>query len=224
MKTARVHHAARRRGGGVAARGARAATQAYAARRRPHARSRTMRKDKPASALSSNGMRDLGWTDGRNVRIEVRCAAGSVAKANDYAAELVSLSPDVHRGQQLPGSGRAAAADPHHSDRIRAGRRSCRRRLCRKPGAAGRQRHRLHQFRICLQRKMAGAAQGDRAARYASGGPARSGDVRSSWAAGGHSSCCRLAARRIEPRSTCGSPPTSSATSWHCWHASPMAG
>src|SRR6478609_5502075 len=42
-----------------------------------------------------NGMRDLGWTDGGKVRIEVRFAAGSVAKANDYAAELVSLAPDV---------------------------------------------------------------------------------------------------------------------------------
>ena len=42
-----------------------------------------------------NGMRDLGWTDGGNVRIEVRFADGSVAKANDYAAELVSLAPDV---------------------------------------------------------------------------------------------------------------------------------
>jgi putative ABC transport system substrate-binding protein len=34
-----------------------------------------------------NGMRDLGWTDGGNVRMEVRFAAGSVAKANDYAAD-----------------------------------------------------------------------------------------------------------------------------------------
>ena len=33
-----------------------------------------------------SGMRDLGWADGGNVRIEVRFAAGSVAKANDYAA------------------------------------------------------------------------------------------------------------------------------------------
>ena len=42
-----------------------------------------------------NGMRDLGWTDGGNVRMEVRFAAGSVAKANDDAAELVGLAPDV---------------------------------------------------------------------------------------------------------------------------------
>ena len=42
-----------------------------------------------------SGMRDLGWTDDGNVRMEVRFAAGSVAKANDYAAELVGLAPDV---------------------------------------------------------------------------------------------------------------------------------
>ena len=40
-------------------------------------------------------MRDLGWTDDGNVRMEVRFAAGSVANANDYAAELVGLAPDV---------------------------------------------------------------------------------------------------------------------------------
>jgi putative ABC transport system substrate-binding protein len=42
-----------------------------------------------------NGMRDLGWTDGGNVRMEVRFAAGSVAKANEYAEELVGLAPDA---------------------------------------------------------------------------------------------------------------------------------
>ena len=42
-----------------------------------------------------SGMRDLGWTDDGNVRMEVRFAAGSVANANDYAAELVGLAPDV---------------------------------------------------------------------------------------------------------------------------------
>jgi putative tryptophan/tyrosine transport system substrate-binding protein len=42
-----------------------------------------------------HGMRDLGWTDGGNMRMDVRFAAGSVAKANDHAAELVGLAPDV---------------------------------------------------------------------------------------------------------------------------------
>ena len=42
-----------------------------------------------------SGMRDLGWIDDGNIRMEVRFAAGSVANANDYAAELIGLAPDV---------------------------------------------------------------------------------------------------------------------------------
>src|SRR5262245_36537746 len=49
-----------------------------------------------------SGMRDLGWTDGGNVRLEVRFSAGSVAKANDDAAELVSLAPDVLVANSAP--------------------------------------------------------------------------------------------------------------------------
>jgi putative ABC transport system substrate-binding protein len=49
-----------------------------------------------------NGMRDLGWIDGSNMRMEVRFAAGSVAKAKDYAAELVDLAPDVLMANSSP--------------------------------------------------------------------------------------------------------------------------
>ena len=37
----------------------------------------------------------LGWTDGRNVQIEVRWAGGDEAKIRKYAEELVARSPDV---------------------------------------------------------------------------------------------------------------------------------
>ena len=37
----------------------------------------------------------MGWTIGRNVRIEIRWAAGNVADIRKYAAELVALAPDV---------------------------------------------------------------------------------------------------------------------------------
>jgi putative ABC transport system substrate-binding protein len=37
----------------------------------------------------------LGWTDGRNVRIDIRCGAGDAERYRRYAAELVALSPDV---------------------------------------------------------------------------------------------------------------------------------
>jgi ABC-type uncharacterized transport system substrate-binding protein len=41
------------------------------------------------------GLQQLGWTDGRNVRIDARWAAGDVDRSRRYAAELVALAPDV---------------------------------------------------------------------------------------------------------------------------------
>jgi ABC-type uncharacterized transport system substrate-binding protein len=40
-------------------------------------------------------LEELGWTDGRNVRIDIRWAAGNTADARKYAVELVALAPDV---------------------------------------------------------------------------------------------------------------------------------
>src|SRR3982751_6805760 len=37
----------------------------------------------------------LGWTDGRNVRIEFRWGAGDAEQYRKIAAELVALTPDV---------------------------------------------------------------------------------------------------------------------------------
>jgi putative ABC transport system substrate-binding protein len=41
------------------------------------------------------GLQQLGWTDGRNVRIEYRWAPADVDRIRQYAAELVALAPDV---------------------------------------------------------------------------------------------------------------------------------
>ena len=41
------------------------------------------------------GLQQLGWTEGRNVHIETRWAAGNLANLRKYAAELVALAPDV---------------------------------------------------------------------------------------------------------------------------------
>jgi putative ABC transport system substrate-binding protein len=38
---------------------------------------------------------DLGWTDGRTVRLDVRWAAGNVDRMRTFAEELVALQPDV---------------------------------------------------------------------------------------------------------------------------------
>ena len=37
----------------------------------------------------------LGWTNGRNVHIEIRVSAGNAADTRKYAAELAALAPDV---------------------------------------------------------------------------------------------------------------------------------
>src|SRR5262249_40768123 len=41
------------------------------------------------------GLQQLGWTDGRNVRIDTRWGAGNAEEIRKYAAELVALTPDV---------------------------------------------------------------------------------------------------------------------------------
>jgi len=40
-------------------------------------------------------LQQLGWTEGRNVHIDVRFSAGNAAETRRYAAELVALAPDV---------------------------------------------------------------------------------------------------------------------------------
>src|SRR5215470_6345282 len=40
-------------------------------------------------------LQQLGWTDGRNVRIDIRWAAGAATEIRRHAAELVASAPDV---------------------------------------------------------------------------------------------------------------------------------
>src|SRR5215475_8687667 len=41
------------------------------------------------------GLQQLGWTEGRNVHIDVRWSAGNAAETRRHAAELAALAPDV---------------------------------------------------------------------------------------------------------------------------------
>ena len=47
------------------------------------------------AAAFQEALQQLGWTDGRNVKIDYRWPAGEADKARQYAAELVALAPDV---------------------------------------------------------------------------------------------------------------------------------
>ena len=46
-------------------------------------------------AAFQQGMQQLGWTDGGNMRIDVRWGADDVDRERRYAAELVALAPDI---------------------------------------------------------------------------------------------------------------------------------
>ncbi len=173
MATTRAHHAARRHGGSVAAGGAGAASRPHAAHRGDH----LVELGRSGRAGAQHGI-----------------PAGTAAIGLDRRPQHPDR-PSLGRGRcrQLPeirgGAGRArarchprlghrdggtlVAGDAHRADRIRAGRRSGRGGLRRKPGAARWQRDRIHAVRIRLEREMARAAQGDRPARDASGGPSR---------------------------------------------------
>jgi putative tryptophan/tyrosine transport system substrate-binding protein len=52
-------------------------------------------RSQPNVAAFLQALQQLGWTDGRNVKIDYRWPAGDADKARKYAAELVALAPDV---------------------------------------------------------------------------------------------------------------------------------
>ena len=45
---------------------------------------------------------DLGWVDGRNIRVDYRWGAGSVDRVRLFAKELIRLNPDVLVGITTP--------------------------------------------------------------------------------------------------------------------------
>jgi putative ABC transport system substrate-binding protein len=45
---------------------------------------------------------NLGWTEGRNLKIEWRWTGGDIARVREYAAELVRLAPEVIFAQSTP--------------------------------------------------------------------------------------------------------------------------
>jgi putative ABC transport system substrate-binding protein len=79
----------------VAARGPRAAGRPDAADRRADADRRKRPRGKAQFASFAQGLAELGWTGGRNLRMDVRWAAGNVDRIRMLAKELVDLSPDV---------------------------------------------------------------------------------------------------------------------------------
>jgi len=75
-------------------------------------------QDDPAATAEvmalQQGLADLGWIEGRNVRIELRWHGGDVERAQALAKELVALKPDVLLARSTP----ATAALKRETDTI----------------------------------------------------------------------------------------------------------
>lgn len=52
----------------------------------------------------TQGLAEAGWTDGHNIRMEVRWGGGDVNRTRTFAKELVALQPDVILAQGTPGT------------------------------------------------------------------------------------------------------------------------
>src|SRR5438067_461486 len=53
-------------------------------------------------AALQQGLKELGWVEGRNLRFEVRWAGGEGDELRAMAHDLVALKPDVIVGQATP--------------------------------------------------------------------------------------------------------------------------
>jgi putative ABC transport system substrate-binding protein len=65
----------------------------------------TAADDPESSARTASflqGMQQLGWIEGRNLRIDIRWAAGDAELYRKYAAELVALAPDIILASSSP--------------------------------------------------------------------------------------------------------------------------
>ena len=106
-----------------------------------------MRKRQARIAAFAQALEELGWTEGRNVQIDYRWAAGNADAFADTRRNwsrlrrMSSWRPARERGGRCSATRTVPIV---FVQRPRSGRR----RLCRELGAAGRQRHRLYPFRI----------------------------------------------------------------------------
>src|SRR5262249_14522126 len=48
-----------------------------------------------SNGLSLRGLQELGWSEGRNLRMDTRWGGGDADRIRKYAAELVALAPEV---------------------------------------------------------------------------------------------------------------------------------
>ena len=67
------------------------------------------------------GLETLGWTEGRNVRIDYRFAGGHPERVRSYAAELLAWAPDLIVAHSAPVVAALKQANQYHPHRLCGG-------------------------------------------------------------------------------------------------------
>jgi putative ABC transport system substrate-binding protein len=114
-------------------------------------------------AVLRDSLRRLGRVEGRNLRIEIRFAAGDAGRLRPYAAELAALMPDVLITTGIAPLSALQQVTPAIPIVFHRKQRSSRRRFRREHRPPWWQHHRICTLRTGNQREMAGIAQADRA-------------------------------------------------------------
>ena len=92
------------------------------------------------------GLQKLGWTEGRNIRIDARWAMSDAALMQRFAGGTRRAAARTHSLVKQTHHRGAAASNAHHPHHFRHRCRSGRQRLRRELSAARRQRHWFHQY------------------------------------------------------------------------------
>jgi hypothetical protein len=90
---------------------------------------------------------ELGWVEGRNLRMDVRWAPGSVDRMRTFARELVELQPDVILANSTPVTAALQRGDPDDPNCIRRSFRPRRLWLCCESGPPRREHYRVQHCR-----------------------------------------------------------------------------
>ena len=122
-------------------------------------------REAPASVEAfSQGLAESGWIIGRDARIDYRWYQGNPEAARAYAAELLTLTPDLILASGTQGAitvkqltRTVPIVFTRVGDAVGSG-------IVNSLARPGGQRYRLHELRIQFRRKMAGSPKGDRAA------------------------------------------------------------
>ena len=102
---------------------------------------------------------ELGWIEGRNVRIDLRWG-GSPDRIAAQAPRVGAASTGRHLCWTYECADPAAKGDTHHPNRVCVRFGPARTRFCPERGATDRQHHRFQQSRIFPDRQMAANPQG----------------------------------------------------------------